>query len=346
MRRSVFDSLLKLIGRKKQPGVGWLLLGDINTGSSRIHGINIHNYLLRQGIKSVIYQTSPTMNSALVLTDKEQSKVISSGADILIFQKVFDDKAIAFAQKARQAGKKTIFLLSDKHETEMINAVDQLVVTSDFLKEYFDSNFGTDAVVIEDAIEVDTSVVKQHGDKERLELVWVGHGDHWKTLDIIHEAMKGFDDPPFILKTISNHPDADIPWNLTTVAKDILAGDIAVIPTLNNDWGKGKSNNRLTMFMALGLPVIASPIPTYAKIVNNGKNGFLAATKEEWMQCLILLKDATLRQKIGTQAKSDVVKAYSIETIGEQWFALLRGLVESSEKDLARPVAQARISKT
>lgn len=319
----MFDGLLKVIWRSKQLSVGWLLLGDINTGSSRIHGINIHNYLLRQGIKSAIYQAGPTMNSTLMLTDREQSKVLSSGADILIFQKVFDDKAIAFAQRARKAGKKTIFLLSDKHETKMIGAVDQLVVTSDFLKGYFDNNYGTDAVVIEDAIEVDIGLVKQHSDRERLELIWVGHSDNWDTLGVIRDVLNKLNDKTFTLKTVSNHPEADAKWSLDTVTGEILKSDIAVIPSLGSEWGNAKSNNRLTMFMALGLPVIASPIPTYVKIVNNGKNGFLAATIEEWMRCLTLLKDATLRQAIGTQARGDVVKVYSIDVIGRQWTSLL-----------------------
>jgi glycosyltransferase involved in cell wall biosynthesis len=259
----------------------------------------------------------------LTLTDKDQKRVLSSGIDILIFQKVFDEKAVEFAKAAKKRGIKTIFLLSDKHETEMIKAADQLVVTSDFLREYFDANYGTNAVVIEDAIEVPEGLCKKHTEKETLQLVWTGHGDNWHTLDIIRDVLAEMKDKSFTLKTISNHPEADVQWKLETVFQEILTGDIAVIPARDDEWAKGKSNNRLTMFMALGLPVVASPIPTYAKIVNNGKNGFLAATKEEWMQCLLLLRDAALRQRVGQQARNDVLSAYSIDVIGKQWVSLL-----------------------
>jgi len=45
---------------------------------------------------------------------------------------------------------------------------------------------------------------------------------------------------------------------------------------------KVKSINRLVTFMAFGIPVIASPIPSYLEIVKNGENGYMAETSEEW----------------------------------------------------------------
>jgi hypothetical protein len=163
--------LSKLFSFGKGLKVGWILLGDTNVGSSRIHGINIHNFLLKNGFDSVICQTNTTMVPYLTLSDKEQSRLLSTGFDILIFQKVFDENAINLAQRAKRKEIKSIFLVSDKIETDMVRAVDQLVVTSEFLQDHYKVNYGIDSVLIEDAIEVGASLVKQHLDKEKLLLI-------------------------------------------------------------------------------------------------------------------------------------------------------------------------------
>jgi glycosyltransferase involved in cell wall biosynthesis len=141
--------------------------------------------------------------------------------------------------------------------------------------------------------------------------------------------MKKLNNSSFTLKTISDHPDTNVEWDLNTVASEILAGDIAVIPAFIDDWGKAKSNNRLTMFMALGMPVIASAnVPVYKKIVKNGYNGFLADTIDDWTKHLLLLKDLKTRATIGLQARSDVLNEYSIDVIGKKWIALFEQMIK------------------
>lgn len=324
--KKMLRHIVEVFSPRKQLKVGWLLLGDRNTGSSRIHGLNIHDYFLQVGIKSEILQTNEVWTRTLTLSKTEQEAVLASDINVLIFQKVFDDGAIRFAENARKKGIKTIFLLSDKHDTPMAGSVDQLVVTSTYLKEYFKDKVQHEPVVIEDAVEWPEKLFKRHCDKKTLELIWVGHRDNWESLDIVHNVLKTLPSGEYSLKTISNHPSADIPWELTTVFKEILTGDIAVIPTLRNEWSMSKSNNRLTMFMALGMPVIASEIPAYSNIVFNGENGFLAEKETDWAYYLQALKDKNLRLTIGKKARQDA-SAYKMSKIGKQWATLLEKLV-------------------
>ncbi len=46
-------------------------------------------------------------------------------------------------------------------DTGMVRIVDYLIVTSDYLGKYYDKTYGTDAIVIEDAIEVDKNFSKR-----------------------------------------------------------------------------------------------------------------------------------------------------------------------------------------
>jgi hypothetical protein len=321
--------------KKNKIKVGWLLLGDKNVASSRIHGLNIHNFLRgEKGIDSRIIQCNPTMCHKLKLPFWKQLLLLVSGYDILIFQKVYDYKALRFVKLSKKCHVKTIFLQSDLIKTDIINLSDYVVVVSDYLRDFCRNKYDINAVVIEDAIEVSQTKFKRHSSKEDLEIVWVGHMDNWDTLEIVYKALEKVQDETFSLKTISNHPNATIKWNLKTVSKEILKSDIAVIPAFKNEWANAKSNNRLTMFMALGLPAIASSVPSYQKLIHNGDNGFIAEGIDDWVKYLLLLKDVNLRKKIGEKARKEVIEKYSIKRIGKQWVLLLWNIVSSTPGDI------------
>jgi hypothetical protein len=319
----LFD-LINRVSPKKRIKVGWLLLGDVNTGSSRIHGLNIHRFLCSKGVESVIVQTSAHMTNTLTLSPEEQERVLSSGFDVLLFQKVRDEKAQQFARAASGRGIRTVFIQCDCIDTQMVSAVDQVVVTSQNLCDYYRSHYGIEATVIQDAVEVDTSHGKQHRVKSPLTLIWVGYSDNWESVGMVRDVLDSMNDNDFVLKTISNHPEADVPWDLATVSDEILQADIGVIPAHLEAWGLGKSNNRLTMFMALGMPVVASPVPSYLDIIRQGRNGFLARSQEEWTEALLALKSVETRSAVGKQARLDSFGSFGLNTIGPQWLNLLR----------------------
>jgi glycosyltransferase involved in cell wall biosynthesis len=106
-------------------------------------------------------------------------------------------------------------------------------------------------------------------------------------------------------------------WNPLSVYDTLVAADIGIIPIDSNEsdsadaaW-RVKSENRLTMMMAIGLPVIAYPIPSYEALIVTGRNGFLAKSKREWSEYLRILRDPVSRKTIGDAARHSVIDAYS-----------------------------------
>lgn len=113
-----------------------------------------------------------------------------------------------------------------------------------------------------------------------------------------------------------------IPWHPDRVYDALQNSDIGIIPIdtsadkdgpLTPGW-KVKSENRLTLKMAMGLPVIATPIPAYLPVIEQGVNGFLARDHGEWLSCLETLRDPKTRQRIGESARASVLTRYSQET--------------------------------
>jgi glycosyltransferase involved in cell wall biosynthesis len=67
--------------------------------------------------------------------------------------------------------------------------------------------------------------------------------------------------------------------------------------------------------MALEIPTIMSPVGVNTEIIDDGINGFLADTEEEWMEKISCLIDSfELRQRIGKKGRETVEKGYSVES--------------------------------
>jgi glycosyltransferase involved in cell wall biosynthesis len=67
--------------------------------------------------------------------------------------------------------------------------------------------------------------------------------------------------------------------------------------------------------MGVGLPVVARRIGSNSEVIQDGVNGFLVETEEEWFDRLkLLIEDAELRKKMGVAARKTAVENYSIDS--------------------------------
>ena len=103
-------------------------------------------------------------------------------------------------------------------------------------------------------------------------------------------------------------------WALDEEAADLHDFDIGIMPVADNAWAKGKCGFKAILYMACGLPVVASAVGVNARIIDDGVSGFLAATDADWVEKLsILIDDAKLRKAMGAKGRQTVVGRYSID---------------------------------
>lgn len=155
--------------------------------------------------------------------------------------------------------------------------------------------------------------------------------DRWTFL-----AKQGFKQRFSYLRFLTNPRITRIAWDPVSVYKEMQRADIGIIPIDTNcekifgkivpNW-KVKSENRLTLKMSVGLPVIATPIPAYKPLIEQGVNGFLAESKQDWYQYFDILRDPDVRQTIGNNARETVIQRYSIEEQAKKFISVLRNLV-------------------
>lgn len=114
-----------------------------------------------------------------------------------------------------------------------------------------------------------------------------------------------------------------VKWNEQTEQDDLLKMDIGIMPLKADAWSEGKCGFKLIQYMSLAIPAVADPIGVNSRIINNGINGFLCTTQEEWIAHLkALLTDAALRKKMGLAGRAKIVNAFSIQSQTEVLLSL------------------------
>ncbi len=96
---------------------------------------------------------------------------------------------------------------------------------------------------------------------------------------------------------------------------EIAKSDICIAPCIDIPDRYGKSGFGLKHTMLLGVPVIASNLGIYQELIQDGENGFLASTGEEWYEKLeIMILQPTLRKEFSMNARHVMETKYDYDT--------------------------------
>jgi glycosyltransferase involved in cell wall biosynthesis len=158
--------------------------------------------------------------------------------------------------------------------------------------------------------------------KPSLDLVWIGSSSTLQGLERqrpLWEAV-GRSGAGVRLRVICDRfpkfealPVVAIPWNETTEAEDLAAGDVGVSWVPDDLWSQGKCGLKVLQYQAAGLPVLANPVGVQAELVRPGVTGLLASTAEEWVDAVRKLAgDPALRLRMGREARASVESGYSV----------------------------------
>jgi glycosyltransferase involved in cell wall biosynthesis len=164
-----------------------------------------------------------------------------------------------------------------------------------------------------------------------LTIGWTGTHTTMHYLDELVPVLKRLEQKyAFTFLVISNQSnDYDlrslrfVKWNKETEIEDLAKINIGVMPLKKDIWSEGKCGFKGLQYMALEIPTIMSPVGVNSTIVQNGINGFLVETQEEWYEVLEkLILDRSLRIQIGKAGKRRIDEAYSVLANQEKYLNL------------------------
>ena len=130
-----------------------------------------------------------------------------------------------------------------------------------------------------------------------------------------------------------------LPWSEETEVDAIRQFDVGIMPVPETPWARGKCGFKLVQYMACGLPVVATPVGVNTDLVEEGVNGMLARSPEDWLRALETLRaDDGLRQALGEAGRKKVERKYCLQVTAARFAALVEGAAGHTRLARTRPV--------
>jgi glycosyltransferase involved in cell wall biosynthesis len=122
------------------------------------------------------------------------------------------------------------------------------------------------------------------------------------------------------------------PWSTSIYAQNLADSDIALVPVesdTNYNWHKPPG--RVLLAMALGLPVVASPIPAYESVIEPGQTGYIARAPAEWIHFIEqLAHNPAQRKTMGLAARQFALNNYSEQEFAQRYNAVIQQVLSKT----------------
>jgi glycosyltransferase involved in cell wall biosynthesis len=160
-------------------------------------------------------------------------------------------------------------------------------------------------------------------DGEPLVVGWIGSPTTASYIRALGGVLRRVHDrQPFVLRVsgvgepleIAGVPVENRTWSLDAEVELFNTCDVGVYPLADDEWSKGKCGFKAIEFMACGVPVVAAAVGVNREIIDDGRNGFLAASEDEWVERIErLLRDAALRRRFADAGRRTIEERYSVQ---------------------------------
>jgi hypothetical protein len=210
------------------------------------------------------------------------------------------DAALALEQGAQHPKTAIIGFQSDgpTGSDATFGALDAIVVDASMLLTKVPMRYSRKTVHIPTSLEIQRDKYKPHKHPEReLKLVYVGAmGNlHFGMPTITQLREKGYH-----IDIITDSDVATIPWDINTYADAINGCDVGIVPYPPDLQVDAKSftefmykdPSRPTLFQAIGIPIVCSPLPSYMQYLRVPDTGLIANRLTEWVDRLNFLQDS------------------------------------------------------
>ena len=152
---------------------------------------------------------------------------------------------------------------------------------------------------------------------------WTGTHTTLRNLDLVWPVLERLEreGQEFVFHVISNEPPAYTnlrslrysPWRKQTEIADLLQFNLSLMPLVDDPWARGMRTFKALQYRALDMSTLVSPVGMNTEVVQDGTNGFVCATDEEWCQALRhLLASQPERARQGAAARRTIVERYSV----------------------------------
>lgn len=207
-----------------------------------------------------------------------------------------------------------------------------VVVGNNHLSQYA-GHLNSNVTVIPTTIDTDRyQACCDYADTSPVVIGWSGSRTtvaHLRMLDSVLQRVATQADVRLHVLGTPSYPLAGVqtyaaPWTAEAELPELQRFHIGIMPLPDQEWARGKCALKALQYMALGIPTVTAPVGVNADLIQDGENGCLAATDDEWVERLLsLVRDARLRRRLGLAGRSTVDVTYSTRVQAPRVYELL-----------------------
>lgn len=230
-----------------------------------------------------------------------------------------------------------IFLGARGRSADVIASYSSVVVCgNDFLADHF-SKFASVEVLPTAIDTIKFSPVKKSVNNSCAVIGWAGSSSGFKYLYSIENAIKRVmvANPAVVLKIVADRPPVfdNLPIDRVIFEKwtsqrevDVIREFTLGIMPLNDDlWARGKCSFKMLTYMAVGIPVIVSPVGMNIEILSRGNCGYAPASLDDWFDAItLLLANDNIRSEMGAVGRRIVETTYSKAVIAPKLIDVIK----------------------
>jgi glycosyltransferase involved in cell wall biosynthesis len=234
----------------------------------------------------------------------------------------------------RLAGTKRVFDVDDAiwqpyqsdFSAEIVEQCDGVIAGNRFLADHYEK-LGKKVWLVPTSVDTD---VWKPADRKRDGKWIMGWTGTWANLEFLY----GIEEP--LADFLTQHPDSSLlvlcdrqptfkslpsdRWEFArwSIDSEVSLGqrmDVGLMPLKDSELSRGKCGFKMLAYMALGLPVVVSPVGVNQEILARGQIGFPARSTNDWFEALQrLYQDAELSNRMGQTGRQVVKQHYSVRT--------------------------------
>lgn len=219
-----------------------------------------------------------------------------------------------------------LWMLNDSKFSERIAArCDGVIAGNEFLASHYRA-YGTRAWVVPTSVDTVRWQPATRPPSDEWVIGWTGTRSNLSSLQTIEEPLAAFlsdhsaarllvvcDERP-MLSRIPAERIRYMPWSEQEEVALVQAMDVGVMPLVDTPWSRGKCAFKMLLYMAVGLPVIVSPIGANQDVLKHGQVGLSANEAIDWYDALrTLYQNRSLTSRMGALGRQVVCQHYSVE---------------------------------
>ncbi len=252
---------------------------------------------------------------------------------------VFDFDDSIWLPNVSEGNKKLLWLKNGGKTKNIISYSDLIFAGNKYLADYA-SEFNDNVVIVPTTIDLNYHKVKSVTDSKTITIGWTGTSttlpyleNILSVLERLKEKYSDTIDFKIIVDVEKEYKSIGAKttlWTRDEEVEELSKIDVGIMPLPDTQWTRGKCGFKGLQYMALEIPTVMSPVGVNCDIVNNGKNGFLADTDEEWFEVISNLIDSLeLRKNLGIEAKKTIQEYYSVSSQENVYLAEFEKLIQS-----------------